>query len=90
MSGKQGAYGARAQDTDFRKKWDKEEYAEKARKRDEEEKERMKENEELQKQGACVSVRRCLLCGLGLPTQRDQGRSRAGGRRTISPSPPSS
>ncbi|EIW63020.1 uncharacterized protein TRAVEDRAFT_34276 [Trametes versicolor FP-101664 SS1] len=51
MSGKQGAYGARAQDTDFRKKWDKEEYAEKARKRDEEEKERMKENEELQKQG---------------------------------------
>ncbi|KAI0645428.1 hypothetical protein C8Q79DRAFT_964547 [Trametes meyenii] len=51
MSGKQGAYGARAQDTDFRKKWDKEEYAEKARKRDEEEKERMRENEELQKQG---------------------------------------
>ncbi|KAH9847624.1 hypothetical protein C2E23DRAFT_889869 [Lenzites betulinus] len=51
MAGKQGAYGARAQDTDFRKKWDKEEYAEKARKHDEEEKQRMKENEELQKQG---------------------------------------
>ncbi|KAI0633349.1 hypothetical protein C8Q77DRAFT_1114455 [Trametes polyzona] len=51
MSNKPGAYGARAQDTDFRKKWDKEEYAEKARKRDEEEKERMRENEELQKQG---------------------------------------
>ncbi|KAI8975816.1 hypothetical protein BD414DRAFT_496991 [Trametes punicea] len=51
MSGQQGAYGARAKDTDFRKKWDKEEYAEKARKRDEEEKERMRENEELQKQG---------------------------------------
>ncbi|KAI0655907.1 hypothetical protein C8Q70DRAFT_922517 [Cubamyces menziesii] len=51
MSGKQGAYGARAQDTDFRKKWDKEEYAEKARQRDEEEKQRMRENEELQKQG---------------------------------------
>ncbi|KAI0769675.1 hypothetical protein BD413DRAFT_556003 [Trametes elegans] len=51
MSSSKGAYGARAQDTDFRKKWDKEEYAEKARKRDEEEKERMRENEELQKQG---------------------------------------
>ena len=47
-----GAYGAsRAQDTDFRKKWDKEEYAEKAKKKDEEERERMKENEERLKQG---------------------------------------
>ena len=52
MSGKQGAYGARAQDTDFRKKWDKEEYAEKARQRDQEEKERMQENEERMKQGS--------------------------------------
>ncbi|EJF65095.1 hypothetical protein DICSQDRAFT_143786 [Dichomitus squalens LYAD-421 SS1] len=51
MSNKQGAYGARAGDTDFRKKWDKEEYAEKARKHDQEEKERMQENEELLKQG---------------------------------------
>ncbi|KAI0743832.1 hypothetical protein C8Q80DRAFT_1257790 [Daedaleopsis nitida] len=51
MSGKQGAYGARAGDTDFRKKWDKEEYAEKARQRDQEEKERMQENEERLKQG---------------------------------------
>ncbi len=55
MSSKQGAYGARAQDTDFRKKWDKEEYAEKARQRDQEEKERMQENEELLKQGVCLS-----------------------------------
>ena len=56
MSGKQGAYGARAGDTDFRKKWDKEEYAEKARQRDQEEKERMQENEERMKQGASWSA----------------------------------
>lgn len=52
MSGKAGAYGARANDTDFRKKWDKEEYAEKARQHDQEEKERMQENEERMKQGS--------------------------------------
>ncbi|KAJ3840284.1 hypothetical protein F5878DRAFT_78525 [Lentinula raphanica] len=46
-----GAYGTKAADTDFRKKWDKEEYAEKAKKRDLEEKERMQENEERLKQG---------------------------------------
>ncbi|KZT08393.1 uncharacterized protein LAESUDRAFT_649192 [Laetiporus sulphureus 93-53] len=51
MSGKGGAYATRASDTDFRKKWDKEEYAEKARQRDQEEKERMQENEERIKQG---------------------------------------
>jgi U4/U6.U5 tri-snRNP component SNU23 len=39
-------------DTDFRKKWDKEEYAEKAKKRDAEEKERMQENEARMKQGS--------------------------------------
>jgi len=48
---KQGAYGARASDTDFRRKWDKEEYAEKARQKDEEERLRMQENEERMKQG---------------------------------------
>ena len=48
---KQGAYGARAGDTDFRKKWDKEEYAERAKRKDEEERERMQENEERLKQG---------------------------------------
>ena len=46
------AYGTnKAGDTDFRKKWDKQEYAEKAKKRDLEEKERMQENEERMKQG---------------------------------------
>ncbi|KAH7888482.1 hypothetical protein F5I97DRAFT_1934997 [Phlebopus sp. FC_14] len=51
MADKSGAYGTKAGDTDFRKKWDKEEYAERARKKDEEERERMKENEERMKQG---------------------------------------
>lgn len=51
MADKGGAYGTKAGDTDFRKKWDKEEYAERARKKDEEEKDRMKENEERMKQG---------------------------------------
>ncbi|KAF8894013.1 hypothetical protein BD779DRAFT_1504743 [Infundibulicybe gibba] len=51
MADKGGAYGTKAADTDFRKKWDKEEYAEKARKKDQEEKERMQENEERMKQG---------------------------------------
>ena len=46
-----GAYAAKAGDTDFRKKWDKEAYAEKARKRDMEEAERMQENEARLKQG---------------------------------------
>lgn len=55
MSGQGGAYGTKASDTDFRKKWDKEEYAEKAKKKDEEERERMKENEERMKQGAYIS-----------------------------------
>ncbi|KAG6885688.1 hypothetical protein C0993_011173 [Termitomyces sp. T159_Od127] len=42
---------SKATDTDFRKKWDKEEYAERARKKDQDEKERMQENEERMKQG---------------------------------------
>jgi len=41
----------KAGDTDFRKKWDKQEYAERAKKRDLEEKERMQENEERMRQG---------------------------------------
>lgn len=45
------ATASKASDTDFRKKWDKEEYADKAKKRDLEEKERMQENEERMKQG---------------------------------------
>jgi U4/U6.U5 tri-snRNP component SNU23 len=47
---------SKAQDTDFRKKWDKEEYAERARKRDLEERERMQENEERMKQGSLGSI----------------------------------
>ncbi|KAK0241764.1 hypothetical protein EDD85DRAFT_820249 [Armillaria nabsnona] len=42
---------SKASDTDFRKKWDKEEYTEKARKRDLDEKERMQDNEERMKKG---------------------------------------
>jgi len=55
---KQGAYSTKATDTDFRRKWDKEEYAEKARKKDDEERERMQENEERMKQGTshCTTV----------------------------------
>ena len=52
MTDKSGAYAAKAGDTDFRKKWDKQEYTERARKKDEEERERMQENEERMKQGA--------------------------------------
>ncbi|KDR75177.1 hypothetical protein GALMADRAFT_533030 [Galerina marginata CBS 339.88] len=51
MADKGGAYGTKAADTDFRKKWDKEEYAERAKKKDQEERDRMQENEERQKQG---------------------------------------
>lgn len=51
-TGTGGAYATRASDTDFRKKWDKEEYAEKAKQKDLEERERMQENEERLKQGA--------------------------------------
>ncbi|KAJ7072175.1 hypothetical protein C8F01DRAFT_1361587 [Mycena amicta] len=40
-----------ATDTDFRKKWDKEEYAERARRKDVEERERMQDNEERLRQG---------------------------------------
>jgi U4/U6.U5 tri-snRNP component SNU23 len=55
-SKQQGAYATKAADTDFRRKWDKEEYAEKARKKDEEERLRMQENEERQKQGTSLSL----------------------------------
>jgi U4/U6.U5 tri-snRNP component SNU23 len=56
MADKPGAYGTKATDTDFRKKWDKEEYAEKARKKDLEERERMQENEERMKQGVSHKI----------------------------------
>ncbi|KAL4080288.1 hypothetical protein V8B97DRAFT_1914341 [Scleroderma yunnanense] len=51
MADKSGAYGNKAADTEFRKKWDKEEYAERAKKKDEDERDRMQENEERMKQG---------------------------------------
>ena len=52
------AYGTnKTSDTDFRKKWDKQEYAEKAKKRDLDEKERMQENEERMRQGMLTSHR---------------------------------
>lgn len=54
-----GAYATKASDTDFRKKWDKEEYAEKAKKKDEEERERMKENEGRMKEGAQDAATSC-------------------------------
>ena len=54
MSSAGGAYGTKAQDTEFRKKWDKEEYKEKAKQKDLEERERMQENEERLKEGVSV------------------------------------
>ena len=51
MADRKGAYGTTAADTNFRRKWDKEEYAEKARQRDQEERERAQDNEERMKQG---------------------------------------
>jgi len=51
MASQGGAYGTKAQDTEFRKKWDKEEFAEKAKKKDQEERERMQENEQRLKDG---------------------------------------
>lgn len=55
MTDTSGAYAAKAGDTDFRKKWDKQEYTERARKKDDEERERMQENEERMKQGASTT-----------------------------------
>ena len=55
MSEKKGAYSTTAADTSFRRKWDKDEYAEKARQKDADEKERMQENEQRMKQGGYAS-----------------------------------
>ncbi|KAG8745723.1 hypothetical protein FRC10_007203 [Ceratobasidium sp. 414] len=51
MSEKVGAYGGKASEAGFRRKWDKEEYTQKAKEKDEAEKKRMQENEELMKKG---------------------------------------
>jgi len=63
MADKAGAYGTKAADTDFRKKWDKEEYAERAKKKDQEERERMQENEERMKQGMSITSFTLQLIG---------------------------
>ncbi|KAF9010552.1 hypothetical protein BDQ17DRAFT_1346431 [Cyathus striatus] len=60
MAEKGGAYSSKAADTDFRKKWDKEEYAERAKQKDQEERERMQENEERMKQGGCSKAHRMM------------------------------
>jgi len=60
----QGAYGTRASDTDFRRKWDKEEYAERARQKDEEERLRMQENDERMKQGTTGICSLCVAKGI--------------------------
>lgn len=59
MAERKGAYASTAADTNFRRKWDKEEYAEKARQKDAEEKDRMKENEERLKQGTQIPLTLC-------------------------------
>lgn len=70
MSGTSGAYGTKAADTEFRKKWDKEEYAEKAKQKDAEEKERMQENEERLKQGMTRAP--IPVCGRRLSHHRQE------------------
>jgi len=62
MTDKEGAYANKASDTDFRKKWDKDEYAERAKQKDTEERERMQENEERMKQGkkSTIIIGNCL------------------------------
>ena len=78
------AYGTnKAGDTDFRKKWDKQEYTEKAKKRDLEEKERMQENEERMKQGMWIP-RTPYFVNVRETQERNQG----GLRRTTFQSPP--
>jgi hypothetical protein len=74
------AYGVnRACDTDFRKKWDKQEYAERAKECDLEKKERMQENEEGTRQGMRPRTPHTLLM-YAMPHERNQG----GLRRTTS------
>ena len=81
MADKGGAYGAKANDTEFRKKWDKEEYAERARQKDAEAYDLAKENEERAKQGMlCL----CLHTGSGL---NDTGKRPLKGNKKVLPKP---
>ena len=73
-----------AKDTDFRRKWDTAEYAEKAKKRDAEEAERAKENEERLKQGVCIYFL-ILLAQMDwrlLPNNQESAHERVLRRRT--------
>ena len=81
MADKGGAYGAKANDTEFRKKWDKEEYAERARQKDAEAYDLAKENEERAKQGMlCL----CLHTSSGL---NDTGKRPLKGNKKVLPKP---
>jgi U4/U6.U5 tri-snRNP component SNU23 len=79
MADKGGAYANKASDTDFRKKWDKEEYAERAKLKDTEERERMQENEERMKQGEFVQP----YYALGLTNDTPGKRPRKGAKRDL-------
>lgn len=82
MADKSGAYAAKAGDTDFRKKWDKEEYTERARKKDEEERERMQENEQRIQQGASRSSSTSQPASRPITSQQVKHPER-GGRKTF-------
>lgn len=86
MSGAANASGVKG--VEFRRKWDKEEYADKAKKKDEEEKDRMKENEERLKQGALDHRLHTFVSCLTqyIPKESDLGRL----AKMISPNRPSS
>ena len=77
------ATASKASDTDFRRKWNKEEYAEKAKQRDTEEKERMQENEERLKQG----MSSCLVAATTSYPRTLQGKRPRKSRRVDLPKP---
>ena len=94
MTEKKGAYETTATDTNFRRKWDKEEYAEKARQKDEDERLRMQENDERLKQGLFrlsihhIHYIEISLCQNNLHTNAVQGRNHERGEKwTYLPQP---
>ena len=94
MAEKKGAYETTATDTNFRRKWDKEEYAEKARQKDEDERLRMQENDERLKQGLFrpsihhIHYIKVYLCQNNLHTNAVQGRNHERGEKwTYLPQP---
>lgn len=84
MTEKGGAYSTTASDTNFRKKWDKEEYSEKARKRDEEDRERAQENEARMRQGSSLQWFSLLRLG---SSRWMQGKKPRKGKREDLPKP---